>query len=1134
MAKIKSHKIKIFILLSLTLIILVTIIKASSEISHTQKNIPVAVKGVLDLRDWDFKKDGMIKLNGEWEFYNNKLLLPEDFLSDKKANLGYEHLPGIFGEQGYCTYRIKLLMDDTEELYSVNIDFIQSAYELWADNRLISSVGQVGKTKNEMTPQLNPAIGSFYLEKGETYLVLRVSNFYNKYGYIDTLVLGKSEEVTAMREKKLAFSLILFGCTIMAAIYSFGVFINRRKDKAQLYFAIISVIIAIRILFLGEGFLITLSPHFSFMLSRKIKIWTFYSYIPFIILFIYNSYEKLISRRLVKASNYLASIYTLIVIFIPFEYYLYFIAPFEVFALLSILYMMYKISKKYIQRGQTDYIVVVGLFALFITRINDILYEYSIIITDSFASLGILIFIIVNYYVLAKRQADELSNVENISARLKSLNDLKDDFLAVTSHELKTPLNGIIGLTEGIVNNKGGNLDVELREELFLVNSSAKRLSNLVNDMMTFSKLKNNEIVLHRKPVNLSNVVEMVIKFSRISLNNKNVGFINNIDKNAPYVFGDEDRILQILYNLLGNAIKFTHEGKIILSYAVKNSFLEISVADTGIGIPQQELHKIFDRYEQVEGIPQKYGGTGVGLYVTKELIQIQGGTIVVSSVIGKGSEFVFTIPLCTEEDLQINPHERLFNKDIAERGETLAEYPKNLDLKPNLVSISLEHGRKIINENIKPTSIDKYRILIVDDEYVNRKVLKNYLSNDTYEVLEASSGLDALRIVEENSDLDLVILDMMMPDILGYKVCEKIREKQSIFELPVLIMTADSSLEHLVISFECGANDYLRKPFNFHELLCRINTLITLKHSVKQALSLVHELGIAKNQVKELSIKSAETSKRVEELMAYDKVKTEFFANLSHELRTPLNVICSTIQLIRSLDGSKKLGDEKIKYYINIMNQNSLRLLRLINNIIDTTKIEADYISLHLKNGDIVYVVEEISQSVAEYIKNHGITLIFDTDIEEKRIAFDEEKIERIMLNLLSNAVKFTEENGSILVNIHDKGDFIEISIKDTGIGIPKDKLGFIFERFAQIDKSTSRQNEGSGIGLALVKSLVEMHDGEIHANSIEGKGSEFIITLPAKIVDKTQEDNNLKNKEVFETNCEGNLSIEFSDIYK
>ncbi|MBU3190499.1 response regulator [Clostridium bowmanii] len=1131
MVKIKSHKSKIFILLSITLIILITMIKGSSEISHTDKKMPLAVKGVLDLRNWDFKKDGMIKLNGVWEFYDNKLLLPEDFQSDDSQNVTYEYLPGIFGKQGYCTYRLKLLMDNEEDLYSVKIDFIQSAYELWADNKLITSVGTVGKDKNEMTPQLVPSIGSFYVENGEAYLILRVSNFYNKYGYIDTLVLGKSVEITAMREKKIALSLFILGCSIMAAVYSFGVFINRRKDKAQLYFAMICIIITIRTLFIGEGFLISLLPHLDYIFSSRIKIWTFYSYIPFIILFIDKSYKKIMPSKFVKISNYVALAYTLIVIFIPVRYYLYYIVPSEAFALLAILYMMYNIAKSYIEREQTDYIVVVGLFALFITRINDILYEYSIIFTDSFASLGILIFIIVNYYVLAKRQADELSSVENISAKLKSLNNLKDDFFAVTSHELKTPLNGIIGLTEGIVNNKGGSLDLELREDLFLVNSSAKRLSNLVNDMMTFSKLKNNEIVLHRKPVNISTVVEMVIKFSRVSLNNKHITFINKIDENAPFVFGDEDRIQQILHNLLGNAIKFTHKGTITLSFKLRNSFLEISVSDTGIGIPQQKIHKIFDRYEQVDGISQKYGGTGVGLYVTKELIQIQGGTIAVSSVIGKGSKFVFTIPLCTDEDLVSNPQENNYNE---ENGEVLDKYSKHLELKPNLVSISLEHGRKIINENMNSNSKDKYRILIVDDEYVNRKVIKNYLSNDTFEVLEASSGAEALKLVEENKNLDLVILDMIMPDILGYKVCEIIREKQSIFELPVLIMTADSNLEHLVISFECGANDYLRKPFNMHELLCRINTLITLKYSVKQALSLVHELGIAKNQVKVLSMKSAESSKQVEKLMAYDKVKTEFFANLSHELRTPLNVICSTIQLLKSLDGSRKLGEERIKYYINIMNQNSLRLLRLINNIIDTTKIEADYISLQLKNGDIVYVVEEISQSVAEYIKNHGISLIFDTDVEEKTIAFDEEKIERIMLNLLSNAVKFTKEDGSIFVNVYDKGDFVEISIKDTGIGIAKDKLKFIFERFAQIDKSTSRQNEGSGIGLALVKSLVEMHDGEIHVLSEEGKGSEFIITLPVRKVETTQEENNLKNKEVYETNYEENLSIEFSDIYK
>jgi two-component system sensor histidine kinase ChiS len=1128
--KFKSHKVKIFVLLAVTLILFITMIKNSSEISHTKKNVPVAVKGVLDLRNWDFEKDGMIKLNGSWEFYDNQLNIPSDFQVNTAKTISYEQLPGVFTKQGYCTYRLKLLMNNEQELFSVKADYIQGAYELWADNKLITSVGKVGKTKSETIPELIPATGSFYIEKGESYLILRLSNFYQSHAYVDTLVLGQSEEVTAMREKKLIVSLFIFGCTVMAAIYSFGVFINRRKDKSQLYFALICLIIAIRILFIGQGFWMLLVQDLNYFVTRKIKVWTFYSYIPFIILFIHSSYAKIISRTVVKISNYIALLYALIIIFIPTKYYLYYIVPFEIFALVSIFYMMYKISRTYIQGEEADYMVVVGLFALFITRINDILYEYSIIITDSFAPLGILVFIIVNYYILAKRQANELSNVESISAKLKSLNDLKDDFLAVTSHELKTPLSGIIGLTEGIVSNKEANLDVELKEDLFLINASAKRLSNLVNDMMMFSKLKNNEIELHRKPVNISNVVGMVMKFSKISINNKRLTFTNMIDENAPYVFGDEDRIQQILYNLLSNAMKFTREGEITLSYAVKDSFAYISVKDTGIGIPEHKIHKIFDRYEQVEGIAQKYGGTGIGLYVAKELIEIQGGAIKITSVLNEGSEFIFTLPLCTSEQLRFIAEDNIDNKDT---GEMSDEYLKTLEIKPNIVNISIENIRKIINENNLSCKL-RYKILIVDDEYVNLKVLKNHLPKDTFEVLEAASGKEALKLVAENVDLDLVILDMMMPDIPGFEVCEIIREKQSMFELPVLIMTADSKVENLVVAFECGANDYLKKPFNRHELLSRINTLITLKYSVKQALSLVHELGIAKTQVETLSAKSEETSKRVEELMTYDKVKTEFIANMSHELRTPLNVICSAIQLLKSLDDSKSLGDEKIKYYINIMNQNSLRLLRLINNIIDTTKIEGNHIRPHLKNGNIVYLVEEISQSVAEYIKNRGITLIFDTDVEEKIIAFDEEKIERIILNLLSNAVKFTEKSGSILVNIYDKGDFIKISIKDTGLGIPKDKLEFIFERFAQIDKSTSRQNEGSGIGLALVKSLVEMHGGTIHATSVEGEGSEFIITLPARVVDKEQEDSNLNNKEVFDAKYEENLSIEFSDIYK
>jgi two-component system sensor histidine kinase ChiS len=289
----------------------------------------------------------------------------------------------------------------------------------------------------------------------------------------------------------------------------------------------------------------------------------------------------------------------------------------------------------------------------------------------------------------------------------------------------------------------------------------------------------------------------------------------------------------------------------------------------------------------------------------------------------------------------------------------------------------------------------------------------------------------------------------------------------------------------------------------------------------------------LAKEQLKSLSERNKESSKKVEELIEYDKLKTEFFTNLSHELRTPLNVITSTIQLLSSLDNSRTLGDERIKYYFSIMNQNSLRLLRLVNNLIDLTKVDGGYLSLNFKNGNIVYFIEEITQSVAEYINTKGISIIFDTEIEEKIIAYDEEKIERIILNLLSNAVKFTNKKGNIFVNIYDKDDFIEISIKDTGIGIPSDKLDYVFERFAQVDRSLRRRSEGSGIGLSLVKSLVELHGGKISVKSEVDKGTEFIIELPVRTVGEEVISGAALYNEVPEQKYEKSLSIEFSDIY-
>lgn len=272
------------------------------------------------------------------------------------------------------------------------------------------------------------------------------------------------------------------------------------------------------------------------------------------------------------------------------------------------------------------------------------------------------------------------------------------------------------------------------------------------------------------------------------------------------------------------------------------------------------------------------------------------------------------------------------------------------------------------------------------------------------------------------------------------------------------------------------------------------------------------------------------ETEKKLNEVLEYDKLKTEFFANISHELRTPLNVILSTLQLMEYRVKNNNTGLAKEGKYLKITKQNCYRLLRLINNLIDITKIDSGYFSVDMKNYNIIHIIEEITLSVAGYLENKDITLLFDTEVEEKIMACDPDQLERIILNLLSNAVKFTEPGGSIIVTVHDKGENILISVKDTGIGIPEDKLDIIFHRFRQIDKSFTRAHEGSGIGLSLTKSIIQMIGGEITAKSQQGRGSEFIIKLPAKLIedkDTVLENTGIKNNYV------DSINIEFSDIY-
>ena len=442
----------------------------------------------------------------------------------------------------------------------------------------------------------------------------------------------------------------------------------------------------------------------------------------------------------------------------------------------------------------------------------------------------------INLKLSYQQLEDYAQTLENKNQELQQLDKLKDEFLANTSHELRTPLNGIIGIAESMVDGATGKLTEIQIQNLGMISKSGHRLSHLVNDILDFSKLQHKNIELQQKPVNISSLIQTISNINKSIIEDKKIELINTVPQTFVPAFVDENRLEQILYNLIGNAIKFTENGKIEISaklVSIDSSLLiqqntsinnqqpttnnqqqiAITISDTGIGIPNDRIDRIFESFEQGDGsTARKYGGTGLGLTITKQLIELHGGKIWVESEVGIGSKFTFTLPVANTP---------VANTPTSPTVSTIRKPASQLD-----------RSSQIISENTLIKNRDheiKFHILIVDDEPVNLQVLNNILSVNNYQVSQASNGKEALAILAGEQPIDIILLDVMMPNMSGYEMCAKVREKHPAQELPIVMLTAKNQVDDLVMGFQLGANDYIAKPFAKDELLMRVNTHIKL-----------------------------------------------------------------------------------------------------------------------------------------------------------------------------------------------------------------------------------------------------------------------------------------------------------------
>ncbi|OUR94040.1 hypothetical protein A9Q81_14990 [Gammaproteobacteria bacterium 42_54_T18] len=723
---------------------------------------------------------------------------------------------------------------------------------------------------------------------------------------------------------------------------------------------------------------------------------------------------------------------------------------------------------------------------------------------------------------LAKKSDELQSKIE----ALKEMDKLKDSFLANTSHELRTPLNGIIGIADSMIDGATGDVSEVQLVNLSMIVSSGRRLSSLVDDILDFSKMRHHDLQLMLAPVDIKTITNIVLTLSKTLVKKKDLKLIEVIENDLPLVEADENRLQQILYNLVGNALKFTNSGYVSISAYLVGEKMEVSVTDSGIGIPLNMQKNIFDSFSQAEeSISREYGGTGLGLAVTKQLVELHGGEIWIKSTPGIGSAFFFTLPLSATKRADLDKSLPIYPTE----GERVGSHvvTPNMELEESkFQSFDRKTDDDLIDDAGDAGGDGEFTVLVVDDEPVNLQVISNHLSLHRYTVVEAVSGLDALNIIGEGNKIDLILLDVMMPKMSGFEVCQKLREEHSPIELPVILVTAKNQATDLIEGFSSGANDYLTKPFSKYELLARINLHIQLSRSSKEIIEkermlnkYADNLKLTNDELKQYqsSLESMVEKRTLKlkdaqkQLIESEKMASlgELVAGVAHEINTPVGVgVTAASFLADETKGIEKkytnesMTREDFSDFLTCSLQTTEMILsnlqRATELIKSFKKVAVDQTAEDKRCFFVTSYVGEILRTLHPRIKKtkHNIEVVSGNDME---INSYPGTFSQILTNLIMNSIihAFDDSDaGNIVIDIKQKDDGIILSFSDDGKGVNKDDLSKVFDPFF----TTKRGRGGTGLGLHIVYNLVTQKlKGNIRCESTVGKGTVFYIYIPS-----------------------------------
>lgn len=786
-------------------------------------------------------------LDGDWYFFQEQLLTPPDvrtkikFKDFNEVSIpnSFEKLTGKKNSFGTFALEVSVPKKYIGETLAIHVPFQYSAYKLYVNNVEIAKNGYVGVNDQTHKSEMAPKIAYFKVESEQFLITMQVSSFEHiRGGFENSIYIGDSSTVNQKFNMKMTFSLFINGCIFIIGLFMILFSYFRKKEVNFLLFGLFIVLISSRSLF-AYPFYYTLLFNISWLWGTRLEyILTLASSMLYVIVF-WKWYENIINKKIVQC---LVAMHLLLIAITfvtqPVFFQKMFFTIFS-FAIPFFIYMIYIIIKGLKQKNYYSKANLIGLIIIFLAFLNDFAIGQNWIQSITLTLPAVGFYVLMQVFNISKSYASSIQKTElqyqqllslnqyneNLADQLKEEIKRKNDFLANTSHELRNPLHGIINISQSILSNKN-ELDQKTKKEIELQLKIARHMSRTLEDLMDLTRLNENLIQLHKQAFNLQEVTIGVIDILKYLVGKKSIDFVIDIPDQFPLVYADYNRIIQVLYNLIHNAIKFTDEGYIKVRAEEKNGMAFIHIEDTGIGMSEETVKEIFTPYWQEDSSKTaKASGLGLGLNICKQLVEMHGGFISATSKLGDGTTFTFSLPLATSEMVE-SPNESINNtvSDIFsfDFKDTPPEYETAIT--------------EFFTKN--KTSDYRAKILAVDDDPINLQVLKNILPENQYEiytVTSAKEALDALNL----KDWDLIISDVMMPSVSGYDLTRMVREKYSSSELPILLLTARSSQDDIYSGFLAGANDYITKPVDAVELNYRVQSLTKLKISIREKLSL-------------------------------------------------------------------------------------------------------------------------------------------------------------------------------------------------------------------------------------------------------------------------------------------------------